>query len=222
MTTLTYIKHQSYSKIGTMAGIIASVLLENKYLSPSLLGVMGTIVGAHISMPTQQNTLAVQQETKQINILKHHFNTDLNPMETNYNLYERDQIGDCLSLINSLKNSILSNFITIEESVSYRNKMISEKYIILDTFHDADIDSIILDVAPLCAVLYLNKDNQINSILDTAILYVTKPFINYILYTQDSLNDYERVELDFNKYEISTFEDCLPPELAVELIRVAV
>jgi len=219
MTTLTYIKHQSYSKVGTIAGIIGGALLDKKYLSPALLGVVGTIIGAHISMPTQKNTINASAEIH--NVLKDHFTNDLNPLETNYNLYERDTIGDCLSWINSLKNSILSNFIIIEDCISYRNRMISEKSIIIDVFHDEDIGSIISDVAPLCAVVVLNQGAVLKTICDGAIIYLTKPLINYFLYTQDSLNDYERIELDFNKHEISTFEDCLPQELLMEINRVS-
>ena len=237
MTHLTFIQHQSWSKVGTIAGLVLGYGLTGGHsFAGDLLSVIGTTVGAFISMPAQKSIIDHSGNMKQLQILKDHFAHDGNPLQTNYNLYERDPVGKCLSWIESFKSKILSKFTTVEPCVSYRNKMLSEKYIVFDTFHDTDAKSIILDIAPLLTITgvngYKSYDNAKNgwaitgsaalkTLLDTAIVYGSKPIINYILYTQDNLNDYEKVELDFNKNEIKLFEDVLPPELAVEVNRVA-
>ena len=244
MTQLTLIKHQSWTKIGTIAGLFGGYLLSggNRFAG-DLLGVFGTTVGAFISMPTQKNIIENSANSTQLDILKNHFSYDGNPLQTNYNLYERDPIGSCLSWFESFKNKVLSKFTTVEEKTCYRNKMISEKYIVFDTFYNKNPQSIILDTAPLVMILSLHpyksitgktsevestknwgiilSDIVIKSLIDITIIYGSKPIINYILYTQDNLNDYERVELEFNKNEIGFFEDVLPPELAVEVNRVS-
>lgn len=237
MTQLTFIKHQSWSKVGTIAGLgLGYAISGGNRFAGDLLSVIGTTVGAFISMPSQKTTIGTSADVKQLEILKDHFAHDGNPLQTNYNLYERDPIGNCLSWFDSLKKKVLSKFTTVEPCVSYRNKMISEKYIVFNTFHDTDTKSVILDVAPLMTITGMNCYKSYDStkngleitgsaalktLLDTAIVYGSKPIINYILYTQDNLNDYEKVELDFNKHEIGLFEDVLPPELAVEVNRVA-
>ena len=118
----------------------------------------------------------------------------------------------------------MSKFTTIEEKTCYRNKIIAEKYIVFDTFHDKNPQSIILDIAPLGIIGGFNSWNSkgiLATVVDTAIIYGSKPIIYYILYTQGNLHDYERIELEFNRHEISLFVDVLPQELAVELNRVS-
>ncbi len=227
MTQLTFIKHQSWSKIGTITGLVSGHLFSNgNRFVGDLLGVIGTAVGAFISMPTQQTI--IDANVKQIEILKDHFLQSvlekLNPIETNYELYKRDCIGDTFSWLKSIKNIIWSKFTITEQETCYRNKVISEKYIVLDIFHDTDIKSIVLDLAPLGMIGGFNTWNSksvLAAVVDTAIIYGSKIALNYILYTQDNLHDYERIELEFNKDEIPLFEEYLPTELAAEVIRVA-
>jgi hypothetical protein len=222
MSKLNFIKYQSLSKIGTVAGIISGALVgSGNRLVTDLFAITGTIVGAFISRPAFPTCVTSNEE--QLVIVKNHFNGSIadiiNPLETNYNLYERDVIGN---VIGCFERFFAMNKNPTEGEPT--NKIISTKYILLDTFNDIRPEEVALDIMPIITVLTLNKLSSKSifaSIFDTLLIYSAKPAVNYILYKGGNLHDYEELELQFNQDEIDDFKSCLPQELYLEIDRVS-
>lgn len=228
MTTLKLSKHQSLGKIGTVAGIMCGALVGggNRVLI-DFFAITGTIIGSFISKPASFLSLDSRSSQEQLSILKNHFDGGmvdrLNPIETNYNLYERDCIGNLLEYFEDFKNKILNkgNDCKTEDP---KNKIISTKYIVFDTFYNITPEEIILDLIPVASIFGINRVHEnttLKSIFDVGLIYCAKPAINYILYKRGELNDYEEIELQFNGNEVELFKDCLPGELVAEVDRVS-
>lgn len=225
MSELKFESYTSFSKIGAVVGLLIGETLSggNRALA-DIFSIAGTFVGAHISMKPQ--TIIIKESRSQIDFLRDHFSTNLpeklNPIETNYNLYCRDYIAELLGFFNKFC------FNSTEREIEYRNKVSSDKYIIFNAFHDTSLGSLALDLAPAAIIACANvckgkagKQTAFDTALDICLTYGAAPVINYVLYTQGIINDYEHIELQFDQNEISDFATVLPEELFTEIIRVA-
>lgn len=219
MSALSFNKYQSFSKIGQSVGLLvgATYFKNNFVVTP--LGIAGSIIGNYFSMPSTK--LHTRDQALQIKILDSHFSTSflegLNPLDTNFNLYERDHIAKFFN--------IFRNIFTSANKITFDNKVISTKHIVFDTFHDADLTSVLCDIGPIGIIGLSNVINKNTSLtqncIDLSITYLSRPITNYILFLKGDLNSYEEITLDYNSKEIKDFENVLPVELFDEIMRVS-
>ncbi len=229
---------QSFSKIGTSVGLGVGVFAGRHHLITVGIGILGSIIGSQIIFANTEKLLddVKVNNTDATAILKQHFSEEyfeaLNPLQTNYNLYERDNIGKLLDSIIGAWHKI-TKFAGIKceknDSMLYPNKVISTKTIVFDWFRDKDPLSFILDVAPaaLLTVSAYHKDSEYNYVsatVDNAIIYVSRPILNYIAFSCDRYHDIEELELSYHKDEIKDLEltKLIPDEVIDSMYRCSI
>jgi hypothetical protein len=229
---------KSFSKIATTAGLVIGAFFGKHHLLTVGGGILGSIIGSQILMPNDEKLLDdIKIANKDaLAILKQHFSEEylegMNPLQTNYNMYERDNIGKmCGSISNTWHK--LTKFAGIKcektNNLVYPNKVISTKTIIFDWFRDQDPISLLFDVIPV-AIIGTSSYHKVDgyhygeAIIDNAIIYISRPILNYITFKYDRYYDIEKLELCYNKDELKALEstDLVPAEIIESMYRCSI
>jgi hypothetical protein len=184
------------------------------------LGLTGSFIGNQIILSKITTEITEEDLSKQIQIVKNHFDK-INPIETNYNLYDVDPIGT-LPFFNWIEN-LYKN--TAKQNLD--NKFLSSKYLVFDYSWGTTLYDYWLDVAPLIGgvmkcLIAQDQKNIATTCVEIGLIYALRPFLNYALYQQDLLNDIESLVLECNQNELKNFAEVIPEELYMGMNRVAI
>ncbi len=233
MSHLKLTNKTSCSKIGAGLGIImGGYMFRNDAghnivfgtlvsIANTILGVAGSAIGSQIILSSSKAEITEKDLENQVKIVKNHFDK-INPIETNYNLYSFDPIGE--NFMFSWIKDLLSN----SSKEDFDNKFLSTKYLVFDYLRNATPYDVALDAAPAIggAVKILINGSYTQcfaTCIEVSAVYAARSYLlNYYLYREGFLNDIELLELECNKNELQSFQEVIPEELYIEMNRVAV
>lgn len=223
MSYLKLTNQTSCSKIGAGLGILlGGWQLGNNPILNVVLGLAGSVAGSRILLTTTKTEVTEKDFQNQTEIVKNHFGT-INPVETNYNLYKVDPVGE------SPWFSWIKGFFLNSAKEDYENQFSSTKYFVHDYLRSTSNPYYLgLDTAPAVggavkfAMGVKDYSNFGSTCAEVGVVYALRPYLNYCLYQKGWLNDIESLDLECNQDEIQLFQEAMPEELYTEMTRVSV
>jgi hypothetical protein len=226
MSYLKLVNQTSASKIGAAIGIWGSGLLCGgsaiSHIFSVPLGLVGSAIGSRFILTTTTTEMMTKDLDQQVTAIEAHFD-GVNPVETDYNLYSDDPVG------NKPIYSLIKDYLLNPEKGDYQNKFPSTKFFVHDYLRSSINPYYLgLDAAPAIGGIFKFLGAQTKNTVEFALtcgevaaVYLLRPYINYALHQKGMLNDTEHFELECAKSELKNFKDVIPSELYDEMLRVA-